>query len=283
MPPQAHPVPGPLPGGYGPPPPPSGGSGAAIGVILAIALVVVLIVGGGITALVLLGRRAPAPRPTTSPALPPPPAPESSASPSSSPVPSPTSSTVRPQIAGWQGVAAVKHRLAYDVPPGWKVQSVGMIVGFEDAEGNILAGMSGAAGIQQGECTRIQTGVSGGSAPDTSPSATTSELPSTAQYAARRWANAGYTPKNGSAPSVQLSSPVRVVRGGITGYHVTATVTLNGTRGPCDPPRAVVHTVAFPSTEGDPVVFITVADRGVPLEQSDDLISRTISSIRPLS
>jgi hypothetical protein len=157
-----------------------------------------------------------------------------------------------------------------------------MIVGFEDEAGNVLVGMSGAAGVEQGDCTRIRTGVSGGEAPDTSSSARISDLPGTAQYAARRWANAGYTPKNGSAPAVRLSGPVKVALGGITGYHVTANVTLNGTRGACDPPQAVVHAVAFPSTEGDPVVFITVADRGVPLEQSDQIISRAISSIRPL-
>jgi hypothetical protein len=73
-----------------------------------------------------------------------------------------------------------------------------------------------------------------------------------------------------------------VTLGGITGYDVTANLTVNGTRGACDPPQAVVRAVAFPSTEGDPVVFIAFADRGVPQTQSDQIISRAISSIRPL-
>jgi hypothetical protein len=59
-------------------------------------------------------------------------------------------------------------------------------------------------------------------------------------------------------------------------------VTVNGTRGPCDPPQAVVHAVAFPSTQGDPVVFIAYADRGVSDEVADQDIAKAISSIRPL-
>jgi hypothetical protein len=262
-----------------PPPPRSGGGGVAVALIL---LAVVVLVGGTIGVVALLGDDGPSPGPVASGGSTDvrPPTPEGSAS--ASPSGGPAGATVRPRIPGWQGVASRNHGVAYDVPPTWEVKPAGTIVGFEDENGRPLAGMSGAAGIKQGDCVRVQTGASGGKAPDTARSAKLSDLPGTAQYAARRWANAGYTPKNGRAPAVRLSRPVPVMLGSMKGYHVTAKVTVNGTRGPCDPPQAVVHAVAFPSTQGDPVVFIAYADRGVSGEVADQDIAKAISSIRPL-
>jgi hypothetical protein len=242
-------------------------------------LAVVTLVGGVVGAVVLLSDDDPGPTPVASG---PPSGVRSSAAPESSASPGATSATIPPRIGGWQGVASRKHGLAYDVPPNWDIKSAGTIVGFEDDKGNPLVGMSGAAGIERGDCTVVRTGVSGGTAPNISRSAKLSDLPGTAQYAARRWANAGYTPKSGRAPTVRLSSPIGVSLGGIKGYQVTAGLTVNGTRGSCDPPQAVVYAVAFPSTQGDPVVFIAFADRGVPGAVSDQDLRKVISSIRPL-
>ena len=268
------------PGGFGPPPPRSGGGAGAAVALVALAVVILI---GGITIVVLLSRGDPKPAPpTASPgALGESSSPTPGSATPGSPAPG-TSPSVRPRIAGWQGVASVNHDLAYDVPPGWQLKSPSTIVGFEDDDGKPLAAMSGAAGIERGDCTTVRSGVSGGEAPDTSASAKLSDLPGTAQYGARRWANAGYKPKNGRAPTVRLSGPTRVTLGGVTGYQVTANVTVNGRRGTCDPPSAVVYAVAFPSTKGDPVLFVCYADRGIPNATSDQDIRRVISTLRPL-
>jgi hypothetical protein len=280
---------GPLPGGPGgfppPPPPPPRSGGGWVFFVLILAAAVVLV--GGLVGVVIAYSSGNPSKPIASGS----PTDWTSTSPQSSPSDSPTDSPtdaltgakVPARIAGWQGVASRNHGVAYDVPPNWQVQSPGVIVGFEDDKGKPLVGMSGAAGIKNGQCTLVQTGGSGGEGPDTRSSAKVSDLPGTAQYAARRWANAGYTPKKGRAPTVRLSKPVSVRLGGMKGYHVTANVTVNGSRGPCDPPQAVVHAVAFPSIQGDPVVFITYADRGVSGAASDQDIAKAISSLRPLT
>jgi hypothetical protein len=268
------------PGGFGgpPPPPPAGGGGGALAVFLVVLAVVVLV--GGVSGVLLLSTERPQhnPLPPTTASAPTPPEPSAPAPRS----PAPAGATIKPRIAGWQGVAARHHGLAYDVPRAWEVLTPTTIVGFEDEKGNPLVGMSGAAGVEQGGCTRLRTGVAGGKAPDTSRSARLSDLPGTAQSMARRWADAGYTPKNGPAPTIRLSRPTGIRLGRIRGYHVIAQVTVNGRRGTCDPPRAVVHAVAFPSTQGDPVVFIAYADLGITGALGDTDIRKAISSIRPL-
>jgi hypothetical protein len=271
-----------MPSGFGGPsaPPSSGCAGGALAIFLVILAVVVLVVGvGGVLLLSADGRPDDQPPSTTAP-LPTAPrtVPES---------PLPAVATTSPVLPGRVGVASYKHGLAYDVPRNWQVETPGTIVGFEDAKGRPLVGMSGAAGVERGDCSLVRTGVSGGEAPDLRRTARLSGLPGAAQSAARRWADAGYTPTigntNGQAPTVQVSRPRGVrLHGGIRGYYVTAQVTVNGTRGTCDPPRAVVHAVAFPSTHGNPVVFIGYASVGAPGAPGDADIRKAISSIRPL-
>lgn len=264
-----HPYP---PPGGPPPPPPSGGGGGALAVLLVV-LAVVVLVGGVGSVLVLSADREPLP--TTTARVP--------TAPETSPTAQvPAASTIRPRIAGWQGVPARNHGIAYDVPKTWEVLTPTTVVGFEDAEGKPLVGMSGAAGVERGECTLVRTGVSGGAAPEPSGSAGLSALPRAARSVALRWAGAGYTPDRGRPPTVRLTRPKGVKLGGIRGYHVAAQVTVNGTRGACDPPRAMVHTVAFPSAQGDPIVFVGFADLGVPGALGDAGIRKAISSIRPL-
>jgi hypothetical protein len=276
------PVQGPaMPGGFGGPPssPSSGCAGGALAIVLVVLAVVVLVVGVGGVLLLTADDRPDEPPPATAPA---PTAPQTT--PESS---LPAVATTSPVLPGRVGVASYKHGLAYDVPRTWKVETPDTIVGFEDPKGNPLAVMSGAAGIERGDCSLVRTGARGGVTPDVRRSARLSDLPGVARSEARRWANAGYTPTigdtSGQAPTVQLSRPRGVkLRGGIRGYYVTAQVTVNGTRGTCDPPRAVVHVVAFPSTRGEPVVFIGYADVGVPGAPGDTDIRKAISSIRPL-
>ncbi|WP_157182902.1 hypothetical protein [Sciscionella marina] len=85
------------------------------------------------------------------------PAPSSSATspPSSS---SHAPANVAPVVPGWQVVASTKKGLAYDVPPGWTVESPGTVIGYErpDPKGPFgykpyVAG-SGAAQFA-GDCT----------------------------------------------------------------------------------------------------------------------------------
>jgi hypothetical protein len=178
----------------------------------------------------------------------------------------------------WQQVVAVKHGLTYNVPPAWKVETSGTIVGFEDANGKPLVGMGGVAGrTYKSSCQLVRAGVTGGDRP--SPTGT-GNLAGIAKTIAEKWAVAGYTPKAGKAPTVKIKLTETVRQGGLKGSHVRADITLNGTHGTCDPPAASIDVLVFPAKSGNPIGFIMYADRGVDLAVSPATLRAVLKTVR---
>jgi hypothetical protein len=196
-----------------------------------------------------------------------------------------------PVIPGWQLVRSPEHGVAYDVPPGWHVEAPTTKIGYGDAEGNIVQVMIGAAEIEDPHCTGgdlhypAETGVTGGKdmvALSSLSRTQRDQLMGAATRTANQWAIGQYTTTAGRVPSVVQGNGKTVSPGGAQAFDVADTATSKGTRTRCEPPRGVVHAVAIPAAQGDPIVFIAIADRGVARQTTDAELQKIISSIRPL-
>jgi hypothetical protein len=263
--------------GAGPQPPKKN---KTLAIVLSIAAVLVLGGAGTTVAWLYLGRS----RTQAADSSPAPQTPASTTAPTSASRGNPSSSTngtaqqnpsLPAKISGWQ-VVSTQRGIAYDVPPSWQVLSPDTTTGFEDSSGPIVT-MKGAASYKDRYCQAHTgnslggSGVSGSNEVDPAKSAAS---------AAKAWANAGYTTDNGTLPTVTLSQPEPVAASGVQGVHVTATVKLTP-QTDCDPPAAVVHVVAFPSSNvSGTVLFIVYAHQGRPDAATDQDLRQMISSIR---
>jgi hypothetical protein len=108
----------------------------------------VLVIAVGVTRLVVFTGNGDqqAARPVGSAPADPPPQPGTRAPSSNSPAPP----NVQPSIAGWQSVSAPAEKVAYDVPPDWKVESPDTLTGFENQSGP-LATMHSVATYKDGQ------------------------------------------------------------------------------------------------------------------------------------
>ena len=193
----------------------------------------------------------------------------------------------RPVTPGWQAVLAPKWGVAYDVPPGWKVQKPNRVSFVQDDQGQIYAGENAVAGSEKGKCTRAQTGLRGGSDPVPNPGADQmSALAGAAQTEARKWVSAVYggvdTPPH--PPKSEPGPAGTVTVHGIRAAHVSFKVTTTARHDACTPPHALVDTVAMAAgknaaTSG-PLMFTVFTDRDVPGGLTDGDLKKIIESIR---
>ncbi|MEV0407527.1 serine/threonine-protein kinase [Actinoallomurus sp. NPDC050550] len=244
-------------------------------VLTAVAAVVVagVVLGGGAVGLsgVFRGGK-PDPIPT--------PAPSHSVTPS---VPS----NPKPVTPGWQAVLAPEWGVAYDVPPGWKVQTPNWSSWVQDSRGQVYVGENAVADSQKGKCTRAQTGLRGGSGPVANPGADQmSALTGRAQTEARNWVSALYggvdTPPH--PPKSEPGPAGTVTMHGITAERVSFTVTTTARHDACTPPHALVETVAMAAgkdaaTSG-PLMFTVFADRDVRGGFTDADLNKIVASVR---
>lgn len=241
---------------------------AAAGLVLVVAVVaVVLYLRDGRSDPV--ANTEPNPSTSTTPSGPP-------ASTSRPPLTSSQVARPEPVVPGWQVAVSGKRKLAYDVPPGWKIVPDEQIVGFEDAAGEPQVGMSGAALYQDGYCSEADASWRGGTG---FTGYRDNDLALVATDAAGKWARFGYLGPNGEEPVVSVGAASDFTVNGVDGAYAKATVQITAPA-PCAPPTAVVHTFALPAAEGS-YVFIVVADQGVPDALTDDLATQIIRTIRP--
>ncbi|MEU6129097.1 hypothetical protein ABZ805_07980 [Saccharopolyspora sp. NPDC047091] len=266
--PTAPPPVAPLP----PPPPPSPprrNRGPLIALCAAVAVVLVVVV----TAVVFGGsggdddaRAGSAPAPTSA-------APETSAAtaPGTS---APTSAGPPPEPLepGWQAVPVPKRNAAYDVPPGWELQSPGSLVGFGETEDDPVT-VSGVALYQHGYCPdrsgsfRGLAGATARRGPDAAAIATDM---------ARRFSELAY----GADARIELTPPQpAVLPGGLPGHKVVATVFPAPAA--CGSPSAVVNVLTTDGSGGTAVVHVAAADQEVPDAVTPDVLDRITASVRP--
>lgn len=254
------------------PQPPTG----RVGLFVGLAIVGLVLVIGAVAGILYVrgdGDQVADPGPTSS-------APATTGARPTSPGPSSSSAPGRPDptVAGWQVVVSGKRRLAYDVPPDWKILDEERIVGFSDAAGEPAVGMSGTSVYRDGYCAeaeaswRAAAGFSGYRDTD---------LALVATDAATKWSNYGYLGAGGEEPDVTVAAAAELTVNGITGAYTKAAIRVTAPS-PCAPPTAVVHTFALPADQGS-YVFVVVADQEVPDAFADDTIRRIIDTIRPMT
>ncbi|GLW62676.1 hypothetical protein Arub01_09200 [Actinomadura rubrobrunea] len=193
------------------------------------------------------------------------------------PKPEPVS-TVPPRVKGWKAVSSDKYRLTYDVPKPWKVNSTGLLIGFEDADGKPLAAMSATAEYRAGRCGDEPVAKRAAAGFNQYVDGTVAQV---AEHAAYKWAKAAYTPEEGTLPKVTVSRPRPVRAGRLTGQYVEADVAGISRTEPCLPPRAVVYIVAVPGLEkGTTVAFVIYADQGVAEAAPKETLEKIARSLR---
>lgn len=185
--------------------------------------------------------------------------------------------SVAPKIPGWQAVASRKGVLAYDVPPSWKVDRPGGLIGFGTSGSPDKVTMLDDAVFRPGFCqgragsTRAGAGLT---------SVGESDAGKAAAELARKTAIGAYTTADGTPPGIQATPPQPVTIGAQHGFQVTANLTVRP-QGPCDSPRAVIVVTALPGSGGGTIALITWADQGTPDQADPADLHRISDSLRP--
>lgn len=188
---------------------------------------------------------------------------------------------VAPTVQGWQGVGVAKYHVAYDVPPTWKVETPGTIVGYDDPQGQPLVVMGGVSTYKEGFCAgrrysyRAHVGFT---------RSDRSDPVQAARQTVQDWADAGYSDKQaGGTAQLDLgrATAVRVGGGAITATEVTGRVTVQQPKD-CDANSVAVTGVAMALPGGGLVVCVVEADQDVPDALPAADLAKIIATIRPL-
>lgn len=273
-------------GMYQPPEPPKSNSAPWI-----IALVALLVLGGGgVGAYFLLsGDDKPEQQPIAGPS-------SSSAAPTTTKgKPSPVKTTAKkPTTAktpteveeikvdavtpGFQGVLSYKEKVAYDIPTDWKIETPGMVVGFEDNAGKPKAIMHGVSTYRENACTNVRGSYRGHVG---LVSVDNLELPLGAKNGVKVFAEAAALNKDNSMAPVTYTEPVatKVGQGKIDAMMAKATLTVNQP-GECSSPTVEFTSVAFKIGGGKTAIFISYMDQGVPDALPAATLDKVIASLR---
>lgn len=177
-------------------------------------------------------------------------------------------------VAGWKTAIHGARHVAYDVPPDWKVQSPGVIVGYEDANGPISA-MSAASSFRDGYCAgksgsnRAIAGV-----PATQP---TGGLATEANRLVQLWAKGVSADWSKARTTFRAAAPT-VLTGGVKGQLAVATIEPNSADR-CDPPVEIVVAVTFRSSIGTSG-FVLTADQGPSDAAPRATVDRIVRTVR---
>jgi hypothetical protein len=210
-------------------------------------------------------RRIPLPNPTR--ILPPP-----------SPWPSTVDEiTVPPLTPGWHGVLSPLEKIAYDVPPDWKVELPGTITGFEGPDGKPDVTMHGVSTYKPGACPDVRNSYRGrvglASSPRISPERAATD-------GAKAWAEAAGSDQSGATPPVTVSPPRLVqIAAGVPATLVAAT-TRPLDPGDCPAPSFGITAVSFENGDRT-VLFVLVSDLEVADSPPPADLDKIVKSLRP--
>jgi hypothetical protein len=269
--------PGYQPGGYGGP---GGGPPRRNNLPWILGLVALVVVAGVTATVLLINKDDESTNAAGSPT-------SEKATPTTETTPPPTTDTTSlspediqtdPVIPGWQGVLSSRDKAAYDVPPDWKVESPGTIVGFEDNEGNPVALMHGVATYKPDACPDSPGSYRGHvgfvTADDLDPK-------KAAPGAAKLFADAAALQEDGTKLPVKVSAPtrVKVAQDSVAAVRASATIT-NAQPDGCDAPSVVFTAIAF-KTGDQTALFMMYLDQGTADALPADVAEQLISSVRP--
>jgi|GEM_PF-6827001 len=190
--------------------------------------------------------------------------------------------TVPAVTPGWQGVLSREQAVAYDVPPGWTVQTPGTFSGYQDTNGKLTTTMHGVTIYKQHACPQsrdVNRGMVGFM--PIGPSDPRQAAVDDGKLWAQNAAVDSSDPASGPAASVRVNAqpaqPVSVDHGKIMAWQAATSAPVHP--GTCLPPRVQVTTVAFPN-HGNTVLFVAVMDQGVADAARAGDITKIIASLR---
>lgn len=283
----------PVPGGPEGPPPPGGRGNRTMAIAVVSSLAVIAAVAAG--AVYLTGgddRKTDAkdsPSPSTATATTPAPTattpsptatdPAVTGGSGDSPRGAPDSVDIKPVVPGWQVVKRGERNAAFDVPPGWSVDSEGMTIGFEDKDGNPAVAMGAPAYYKHDWC-RTGSSTADRAAVGTKGANGATSVRNAAEVQARSWAYWAYQDNGKGTFSKALNSKAFHNAYGITGWQAQATATNIPKTSKCSADGAAYTVAWLDPTQSDPtkrlVVWVLYCDRGV----SDALHESTIDKIK---
>ncbi|QVQ51216.1 hypothetical protein J4H86_20675 [Spiractinospora alimapuensis] len=187
-------------------------------------------------------------------------------------------------IEGWQGVAAQRRPLEYDVPSDWIIESPGMLHGFEEEDPDAPFGysprvtMSGVSYFPSREDGCEETGPGSGKV-GSSGMGEMVDTASGAEAMATEWAEAAYEHDDG-APQLSAAEVSPFEANGLEGH--IATVDVVPSAADCYPESAQVNvaSVEFPD-ENDVYNFILYADTSGSVAPEADDVETILTTLRP--
>ncbi|MFG2785523.1 hypothetical protein ACGFY7_47875 [Streptomyces prunicolor] len=214
-----------------------------------------------------------------------------SASASASPEPH-SSGTERPTVPGWKVVVNPKWGTAFDVPPGWDVESPSALIGFEDSTvdysdpdnwGKTIVVMSGPAILDANWC--LSDDDKDGRMDDTSLAIVGTKgsqgSKSTAEVAvglADLWVYGGYTQPDRENIVREAARPY-TTRSGVRGSIAWARSRDTPRKDKCDSDGKAI-TFGFKNSAGGFVAWSLVGATGVKGELPDSTIMKILSTVR---
>lgn len=220
--------------------------------------------------------------------------PSKSATASASASPEPHSSrTERPTVPGWKVVVNPKWGTAFDVPPGWDVESSSALIGFEDSTvdyskpgnwGKAIVVMSGPAIFKANWC--LSDGDKDGRMDDTSLAIVGTKgsqgSKSTAEVAvglADLWVYGGYTQPDRKNIVHDRTARSYTTRSGVKGSIAWARSRDTPREDKCDSDGKAI-TFGFKNSAGGFVAWSLVGATGVKGELPDSTIMKILSTVR---
>ncbi|WP_415949684.1 hypothetical protein [Streptomyces sp. KLOTTS4A1] len=198
-----------------------------------------------------------------------------------------TGSAIDPVIPGWKVVVNPRHGTAFDVPPEWKVDSPGMMIGFEDEkseDGKPLIIMSAPAYFKENWCesdedkdgdsesTALATaGTKGANGAKNFDDIILSDPP--------RWVYGGYTQPDKKSMTWDKKATPYTTKAGIEGAYGWARSKDTPEKGKCATDGKAI-TFGFKNSAGDFVSWTLHGPTGVDDELPDKTIMKIMSTVR---
>lgn len=187
-------------------------------------------------------------------------------------------------VEGWQGVAAERRPLEYDVPSDWIVEGPGMMHGFEEEDPDAPFGysprvtMSGVSYFPSREDGCEETGPGSGKV-GTSGMGEMVDTAGGAESVAMEWAEAAYEHDDG-APELSAAEVNPFEANGLEGHIATVDVVPSAADCYPDTARVSVASVEFPE-ENDVYNFVLYADTSGSVAPEPDDIETILTTLRP--
>lgn len=186
---------------------------------------------------------------------------------------------VAPVVPGWQPVEG-RGFVAFDVPPGWSIESPSAIAKLGNAGGpHEMVLMHYPATYNRGACDATSTTYRP-KAGFVSRRGQTAGRPAEAILASRARVAGAHAGGSASPVDSRQVSAVRVAGASITADVATTVLTVTEP-GDCPTPRMSITAVSF-AVEGQIMVSMLYGDQGVPDALPQDVATQVITSLRPI-